>query len=183
MARKVLAGLFMTLDGVCENPGAWSMSYFNDQVGKIIGDNMAASDAMLLGRRTYEEWAAYWPDKTAEDDPFADYINNIPKYVVSTSLREPLEWRGSTLVSGTVGVRELKDKPGKGIAISGSITLIGSLMREGLVDELSLLVYPIVLGKGKRLFEGPDKVELKLIDSATLDNGVLSVRYGRPEGR
>jgi dihydrofolate reductase len=178
MARKVLAGLFMTLDGVCENPGAWSMSYFNDQIGKIIGDNMAASDAMLLGRRTYEEWASYWPDKTAEDDPFADYINNIPKYTVSTTLKEPLEWRGSTLISGTDGIRELREKPGKDIAISGSITLVGSLMREGLVDELSLLIYPMVLGKGKRLFESPDKVPLKLIDSTILDGGVISSRYG-----
>jgi dihydrofolate reductase len=177
MPRKILAGLFMSLDGVCENPGTWSMPYFNDQVGQIIGANTQNSDAMLLGRRTYEEWVAYWPGKTADDDPFADYINNVPKYVVSRTLKEPLEWEGSTLITGTDGIRELKQKPGKGMAISGSITLVGSLLREGMVDELALLVSPLVIGSGKRLFDSPEQVPLELIECTPLDNGVLSLRY------
>jgi dihydrofolate reductase len=178
---KILAGLFMSLDGVVEDPGKWSMPYFNEQVGEIISANMQASDAMLLGRQTYEEWADYWPGKTAEDDPFADYINNVPKYVVSRTLKEPLEWKGSTLVTDVDGVRDLKGKPGKGLAISGSITLIGSLLRERLLDELSLLVSPILIGSGKRLFESPQQVPLRLIGSRTLDNGVLAIQYARGE--
>lgn len=183
MARRILAGLFMTLDGVCEDPGEWSMPYFNEQVGEIITANMQASDAMLLGRRTYEEWADYWPGKTAEDDPFAGYINSVPKYVVSRMLKEPLKWEGSTLITDTDGIRELKGKPGKDIAISGSLTLVGSLLREGLLDELSLLVSPIVLGSGKRVFESPEQVPLQLVESRTLDNGVLALRYAPAEKR
>ncbi len=136
---------------------------------------------MLLGRRTYQEWAAYWPDKTAADDPYADYINNIPKHVVSTTLQPPLDWRNSTLVTGDVRkqIAELKQQSGKDIAITGSITLIGSLLREGLLDELSLLVFPVVVGSGKRLFDGPDQVPLKLVECRTFDNGVLALRYQR----
>lgn len=147
MMRKIIAGLFMSLDGVVESPDKWSFPYFNDEVGQVIGSSMAASDAMLLRRRTYEEWAAYWPDKTAKDDPFADYINDIPKVVVSTTLKS-VEWRNSTLVTGDVAeeIAKLKQQPGEGIAISGSITLIGSLLRDRLLDELSLLVDPVVVG-------------------------------------
>src|SRR5438552_11687531 len=147
MSRRILAGLFMTLDGSVHEPGEWSFPYFNDQVGEVITANMQASDAMLLGRRTYDAWAGYWPGMTADDDPFADYINNVQKYVVSTTLREPLTWKGSTLVRDLDGVRALKEKPGKNIAISGSITLVGSLLSQGLLDELALLVSPIVLGR------------------------------------
>lgn len=183
MARRILAGLFMTLDGVCEDPGNWSMPYFNEQVGEIITANMQASDAMLLGRRTYEEWADYWPGKTEKDDPFAGYINTVPKYVVSRTLKEPLAWEGSTLITGADEIRDLKERPGKDIAISGSLTLVGSLLRGGLLDELSLLVSPIVLGSGKRLFESHQQVPLQLIESRTLDNSVLALRYAPAEGR
>jgi dihydrofolate reductase len=143
---------------------------------------MEAADTMLLGRRTYEEWADYWPDKTAEDDPYADYINNVPKFVVSTSLTK-VEWRNSALVSGDLAeqVGKLKEQPGKGIAISGSITLIGSLLKMGLLDELSLLVFPVVVGSGKRLFEADEQLPLRLVDSKTFQNGVLSLTYERAE--
>ena len=182
MSRQILAGLFMTLDGSVHEPGEWSFPYFNEQVGEIITANMQASDAMLLGRRTYEAWADYWPKMTAEDDPFAGYINGVQKYVVSTTLREPLTWEGTELLTGLDQVAKLKDQPGKAIAMSGSITLVGSLLREGLLDELSLLVSPIVLGKGKRLFEDPSgSIGLRLIESRTLDNGVLALRYERAE--
>jgi dihydrofolate reductase len=177
--RKIVAGLFLSLDGVAEAPNRWVFPYMTDEVGQVVGDAMAASDAMLLGRRTYQEWAAYWPDKTAADDPFADYINTVPKHVVSTTLKPPLEWRNSTLVTGDVRqqITELKQQPGKDLAMSGSIALVGWLLREGLLDELSLLVFPVVVGSGKRLFDGPDQVALKLVQSKTFDNGVLSLRY------
>jgi len=179
MSRRILAGLFMTLDGICDEPGNWSFPYFNEQVGEAVGASMQASDAMLLGRVTYDAWADYWPDKTAEDDPFAGHINTVQKYVVSTTLQEPLRWKGTELLTGLDQVAKLREEPGKDIAISGSLTLVGSLLRDGLLDELSLLVSPIVLGKGKRLFEGPGEVPLKLIESRTLDNGVLHLRYER----
>src|SRR5207248_9405241 len=143
--------------------------------------------AMLLGRVTYEAWAGYWPGKTAEDDPFAGYINNVPKYVVSTTLQEPLTWKGSTLVRDLDGVRALKEQDGKNIAISGSITLVGSLLSEGLLDELALLVSPIVLGQGIRLFDRPaESVGLRLASHETFDNGVQSLVYvpaGKEGGR
>jgi dihydrofolate reductase len=180
MSRRIVAGLFMTLDGSVHEPGEWSFPYFNDQVGEVINANMQSSDAMLLGRRTWEAWADYWPKVKDEQDPFAGYINNVQKYVVSTTLREPLSWQPTELLTGVDQVAKLKDQPGKDIAISGSITLVGSLLREGLLDELSLLLEPIVLGKGKRLYEdAANPVGLQLVESRTLDNGVLSLRYQR----
>lgn len=177
--RKLTAGLFVSVDGVVESPEKWTFPYFNDEVGQVVQSQMEAADTMLLGRRTYEEFAAYWPDKTAEDDPFADYINNTPKLVVSNTLRS-VEWRNSTLVTGDV-VEELtkhKQQPGKNIGMTGSATLVGSLLRDGLLDELKLLLYPIVVGTGKRLFEGSaDQVPLKLVESRALSNGVLSLTY------
>jgi len=177
--RRIVAGLFMSLDGVVESPDKWTFPYFNDEVGQVIQSQMDASDAVLLGRRTYEEWAAYWPDKTAQDDPFADFINNTPKFVVSTTLKS-VEWRNSTLVTGNLAeeIAKLKRQPGKDIAISGSVTLAGSLLRDRLLDELSLLLNPVMVGTGKRLFEDPSgQVPLKLEESRTLSNGVLALRY------
>lgn len=182
--RKIIAGLFMTLDGVTESPDKWSFPYFNDEVGQVIGSNMESSDTILLGRRTYEEFAEYWPDKTAEDDPFADYINDTPKLVASTTLKT-LEWRNSSLIEGDVveALSRVKQQQGKNIQMTGSVTLVGSLLSAGILDELGLLVSPIVLGTGKRLFEnGAGQVPLKLIESKTLSNGVLSLTYGRADG-
>jgi dihydrofolate reductase len=183
MARRIVAGLFTSLDGIADNPGMWSMPYFNDQVGQIIGSAMQDADCMLLGRQTYEEWAGYWPGKTAADDPFADYINTVRKYVVSTTLHEPLSWQNSQLFTGTDQVEKLKQEEGKDIAISGSLTLVGSLLTAGLLDELSLLVSPIAIGSGKRLFDGKQRVPLTLLESRTLDNGVLHLRYAPDKGR
>ena len=178
--RRIVAGLFMTLDGSVHEPGEWSFPYFTDQVGDVITRGMEGSDAMLLGRKTYEAWADYWPKMSSEQDPFAGYINSVQKYVVSTTLREPLQWEGTELLTGLDQVAKLKEQPGKDLAMSGSITLVGSLLREGLLDELSLLLEPIVLGKGKRLFEDPSgSIGLRLIESRTLDNGVLHLRYER----
>lgn len=187
--RRTVGGLFVSLDGVAESPDRWVFPYFTEEVGQdfteevgqVVGSNMEASETMLLGRRTYEEWAEYWPDKTADDDPFAPYINNVAKVVVSTTLTS-VEWRNSTLLTGDLAeeLTNLKEQPGKDIAIGGSITLVGSLLREGLLDELSLLLFPVVIGTGKRLFEDASgQIPLKLVESTTFDNGVLSLRYGR----
>jgi dihydrofolate reductase len=178
MTRKIQAGEFMTLNGVVQEPGEWVFPYFTPDVGKVIGDNMDASDCMLLGRKTYEAWAEYWPGKTAEEDGYADYINNVQKYVVSSTLEPPLTWEGTELFRGLDEVRKLKEQDGKNIAISGSITLVGSLLQEGLLDELALLVAPIVIGQGIRLFDGPaGSVGLKLVSHETFDNGVQSLVY------
>lgn len=177
--RKIVAGLFISLDGVVESPDQWHFPYFNDEMGQAVGSAMAASDTMLLGRRTYEEFAAYWPDQSS-DVPPADYMNNTPKLVVSTTL-EKVEWQNSTLIDGHNMVEELtklKQQPGKNISITGSATLVRSLLRVGLLDELGLLVHPIVVGRGRRLFEdGSDQVPLKLVDSKTFSTGVLSLTY------
>ncbi|HEU4526662.1 MAG TPA: dihydrofolate reductase family protein [Actinomycetota bacterium] len=177
--RKIVAGLFVSLDGVTESPEGWTFPYFDDEVGQAIGAQMASSDAMLLGRRTYEEFARYWPEA---DAPFAGYMNETPKYVASTSLTS-VEWRGSTLLRGDVAgaVAALKREPGKDISIPGSVTLVRTLLGVGLVDQLRLLLYPIVVGRGKRLFEGPsDQVPMKLLDSRTFGTGVVSLTYEPP---
>jgi dihydrofolate reductase len=178
--KKILAGEFMTLDGVLERPDIWSMPYFSDEVGEIISANIEQCDAILMGRVTYQEWVGYWPGKTAEDDPFAGFINTVPKYVVSTTL-ESVEWEGATLLDGSnfrEEITRLKEQDGKDIAVSGSITVVQSLLREGLLDRLDLLVSPVVFGRGKRLFEDPEaSVGLQLVESRALANGVLSLSY------
>lgn len=169
--RKIVAGLFLTLDGVMEAPEQWQFPSFNDEMREAVGEKMATADTMLLARRTYEEFAAFWPNQTSEV-PFADEMNNTPKYVVSNTL-------------GTVAwqVTELKQQPGKNINITGSATLVRSLLGHGLLDELDLLVCPVVVGKGRRLFEdGGEQLGLKLVDSKTLSTGVLSLTYA-PAGR
>ncbi len=179
--RKIVAGLFISLDNVAEAPHEWHFPYFNDEMGAAVDQAVKESDAMLLGRVTYQEWAGYWPNYEGdEDNEFAKYINNVPKYVVSTTL-DTVDWKNSTLIKGNLAeeLTKLKQQPGKNIAISGSITLIQSLLRENLLDELNLLVHPIAVGSGKkRLFEddGP-QVPLKLVDSKVFSTGVLSLTY------
>ncbi len=140
---------------------------------------MAASDALLLGRVTYEGLAAFWPNQPG-GTPMVDYINTVPKFVVSTTLEEPLGWNNSTLIRGnaTVDITRLKQQPGKDIAILGSGALVRSLLQDDLLDELRLIIHPIVLGRGKRLFEdGGDRQVLKLVDSRTFGTGVVSLTY------
>jgi dihydrofolate reductase len=176
--RKTVAGILMTLDGVVEAPEKWQLRYYDDELGELIDAAAANADAMLLGRRTYEEFAAFWPSQDS-DEPMADYMNDTPKYVVSTTLTE-LDWRNSSLVSGNVAetVDALKRQPGGNIQIYGSPTLVRSLLRDGLLDELGLLVHPIVVGGGRRLFEnGNYGTALRLVDSRTLGTGVLALRY------
>lgn len=182
--RKIVSGLFMSLDGVVEAPDQWHFPYFNDEMGEIVASQMAGADAMLLGRRTYEEFAAFWADK-GSDVEFADEINGTPKLVASRTLTS-VDWQNSTLIEGDVGqaLRRLKEEPGKDISITGSATLVRSLLAQGLIDELRLLVHPFVVGSGKRLFETGEleRLPLKLISSRTLATGVIYLTYGQAEG-
>ena len=176
--RKIVAGLFISLDGVIEAPEQWHFPYFNDEMGEAVGSQMAAADTMLLGRHTYEAFAAYWPNQ-GDDVEFAAVMNDTPKLVASTTLSS-LEWQNSTLLGKDVAgeLRRRKEEPGKDIAITGSATLVRSLLREGLIDELRLLVHPIVVGTGKRLFEDQEeRVPLRLVDSKTFSTGVLYLTY------
>lgn len=181
--RKVIASMFISLDGVVESPDKWHFPYFSDEMGAAIGEAMASADALLIGRVGYEQWAAYWP--TASDSEIADFMNGTTKYVVSTTLGEDdLTWQNSTLVSGDVAqeIHAIKEQPGKNITISGSATLVRSLLRKGLLDELRLMVHPIVVGSGRRLFDdGNGQVALELAECTTFSNGVLDLTY-RPAG-
>jgi dihydrofolate reductase len=182
--RKVTAGLFVSLDGVTESPEKWQLPYFNDEMGEAIGAAMVQADAMLLGRVTYQEFASYWPGVRSEDQPFADYMNNTPKYVVSRTL-DTVEWNNSTLIKGNIAeeITKLKQQPGKNIGITGSATLVQSLLQDDLLDELGLMIHPVVVGVGRRLFkDGGDLKELKLVDSKTFSTGVVSLTY-QPAGQ
>jgi dihydrofolate reductase len=182
--RKVVAAEFLSLDGVMESPDKWHFPYFNDEMGEVIGEGFAASDAMLMGRVNYEEWAEYWPKQDPEENPVAAVMNDFRKYVVSMTLEEPLEWSNSTLIKGNVAeeIEKLKNQPGMDIAISGSATLVRSLLRYGLLDELKLMVHPILVGGGKRLFdEKAETKPLELVNSKTFSTGVLYLTY-RPVG-
>lgn len=177
--RKIVAGLLISLDGVVESPSEWGFSqYFNDEMKEGIAAGTAQADAVLLGRRTYLEFAKLWPNQ-GSDVLMADFLNNSPKYVVSTTL-DTLEWANSSLVIGDLAeeLGQLKRQPGKNILIPGSPTLVRSLLRDGLLDELSLNVCPVVVGSGMRLFdEITNQVRLKLVDSRTLSTGVVGVTY------
>ncbi len=178
--RKVVASEFVSLDGVVESPDQWHFPYFNDQMGDAIGAAMDASDAMLMGRVLYEEWAAFWPNQDPDENPIAERMNGVLKYVVTTTLEEPLDWQNSTLIGDNVAeeISRLTEQPGKDISISGSPTLVRSLLQDDLLDELRLMVHPIVVGSGKRLFEdGGDQKALQLVDSKTFSTGVLYLTY------
>ena len=177
--RKIVAGLFSTVDGVVKIPEEWMGPYFTPELGQTIGSLMGAQDAMLLGRVTYQEFAAHWPNQAGD---MADTMNGTPKYVVSGTL-ESADWQNSTLIpaaSAFAEIAELKQQPGQNIGMTGSGTLVTSLLREGLLDELHLLVFPLVAGSGKRLFGAPgDKLPLTLLDSATFQSGVVHLTYAK----
>ena len=177
--RKLISSFFISLDGVVEAPDTWHFPYFNDEMGEAVGNAIAETDTMLLGRRVYEEWAAYWPQQDPASDPFVSIMNETPKVVVSTTL-EHVDWQNSTLLDGGLadGVNALKAEHGKNIGVSGSATLVRSLLEQGLLDELRLLVHPLVVGKGAKLFpDGSPPVSLELVDSRTFATGVLDLTY------
>jgi dihydrofolate reductase len=180
--RKVISGLFISLDGVVEAPNLWQFDHFDDGMMAAMADHIDHEDTILLGRVTYQEWAPYWP--TSTDEPYASHINNTPKYVVSTTL-DKVEWQNSTLVKNDLAqtIARLKQQPGKNIGVSGSPTLAYSLLQADLLDELTLMVHPVVVGSGKRLFkEGGELKRLKLVDSKTTSTGVLILTY-RPRDK
>jgi dihydrofolate reductase len=177
--RKVVVSEFVTLDGVIEDP-SWTFQFSSAEQEKFKFDELAAGDAFLLGRVTYEGFAAAWPHMTEEAGEFADMMNGYPKYVVSTTLEEPLEWNNSTLIKGNVAeeITRLKQEPGKEILVFGSGDLVNTLMRHDLVDEYRLMVFPVVVGNGKRLFEdGRDTKVLRLVGTETLSSGVVVLSY------
>ena len=176
--RKIVAGLFMSLDGVVGAPDQWSFPYFNEEMGQVVGGLIAASDTLLLGRKTYEEFAAAFGGDTS-GNPDAAQMNGIRKVVVSTTLQSA-DWQNSALMTGDVaeGVAKLKQEDGGNIGMSGSNTLLRWLLQRGLVDELHLLIVPLVVGRGMRLVEGEgEQLPLALAESQSLSNGVLHLTY------
>jgi dihydrofolate reductase len=173
--RKIVASLFVSLDGVAEAPDTWHFPYFDDEMGDAVGVAMAGCDAMLLGRKQYEQFAAYWP--TSEDE-FAGFMNSQKKYVVTTTLSEAT-WNNTEIITGDVpaGLRALKDSEGKDIAITGSLTLVRSLLKARLLDRLQLFVHPLVLGKGARWFDDLEDVKLTLSSAEAFASGVINKIY------
>jgi dihydrofolate reductase len=171
----IQANFFISLDGVVEAPETWHMSYFNDEMGEIVGAGLEVNKAFLLGRKGYDESSSYWPNETGE---FADYFNNIPKYVISSSLEDP-SWNNTSVVAGDVdSVRAMKAGVDGPIFMAGSAITVRWLLENGLLDELQLLLHPVVVGKGQRLFEGEfDTHGLDLVESKTLSTGVVHLLY------
>jgi dihydrofolate reductase len=184
--RKITAGLFISLDGVVAAPDQWHFPYFNDEMGAAVDAVFTSSDTMLLGRKTYDDHAGAWPEREAEggeDAEFAKVLGDARKIVV-TRQRPELTWRNSELLEGDLveAVTALKHEPGGSIAISGSVSVVRQLLAAGVLDELHLLVHPIAVRKGMRLFdEGEPPIPLKLLSSQTFTTGVLHLVYGPAE--
>jgi dihydrofolate reductase len=183
--RKITAGMFVALDGVVEAPDQWHFPYFNDEMGAAVGGQLGAADTILLGRETYDSFAGAWPDREAEggeDAEFAKKLGDARKIVVS---RQNLEftWRNSEQLTGELAeaVAALKNEPGGDIGISGSVSVVRQLLAAGLLDELHLLVHPIVVGKGMRLFDERESIPLKLLSSQTFQTGVMYLVYAQAE--
>jgi dihydrofolate reductase len=178
--RKIKSYFFISLDGVVESPDKWHFPYFDDEMGAAVGAGFATADALLMGRVLYEEWAVYWPEHA--DEPFGDVMNSIKKYVVSNSLHTA-EWQNSEIITGGVAQKlsDIKAQDGGDIAMSGSPTTARWLLREGLLDELNLLVHPIAVGEGLARLFPPDEpsIPLELLSSQTLKTGVLNLSYSR----
>jgi dihydrofolate reductase len=193
---RVTVTTFLTLDGVVQGPGSpeedrsggfeqggWLVPYADEDMGRLVADWFALADGFLLGRRTYEIFSAYWPHVTDEHDPVATRLNGLPKYVASKTL-DSVEWHNSTLLKGDVTeeVARLKREPGRELQVHGSGTLVQTLMAHELIDEYRLWFYPVVLGKGKRLFaEGGTPTALRLVDTKTTGAGVVIHVY-QPAG-
>jgi dihydrofolate reductase len=177
--RRVVVSEFISLDGVVEDP-RWTFQFSSDDRDQFKFDELAASDALLLGRVTYEGFAAAWPQMEEQTGEYGAWMNGYPKHVVSRTLEEPLGWNNSTLVEGDVAeeVSRLKEQPGKDILIFGSGDLVNTLMQHDLIDEYRLMVFPIVVGSGKRLFdEGGDTKPLQLLGTQTFDSGAIVLTY------
>ena len=177
--RKIKSNFFISLDGAVESPDKWHFPYFDEQMGEAVGSAFATADAMLMGRRLYDEWAEYWPANA--DQPFGDVMNGTQKYVVSSTL-ERADWNNTELVTGddVAGrIAAIKAQEGGDISMSGSATTVRWLLRAGLLDELRLLVHPILVGDGlARLFPADEAtIPLSLAGSRTFESGVLDLTY------
>jgi dihydrofolate reductase len=172
--RNIVVTEFLSLDGIMENP-AWTFPYWNDEIASFKGEESTATDALLLGRVTYQGFAAAWPESPDEG---AVFFNNVRKYVVSTTLNS-VEWNNSTLINANIveAITNLKQQEGQDITVHGSATLVQTLMQHNLVDRYRLLVYPVVLGKGKRLFVEGTTATLKLVETRTFSSGVTALIY------
>lgn len=189
--RRIVVSEFVSLDGVMEDPGGaeksefggWTIPYWDDELGQFKASELFASDALLLGRVTYEGFAAAWPSMSDEQG-FADHMNSVAKYVVSSTL-DTAEWKNSTLLKGDLvdEVTDLRQQPGQDILVAGSATLVQTLMRHGLVDDLRLAIYPVVLGSGKRLFGEGGHTNLDLASHQATSRGVTLVTYRRAENQ
>jgi len=175
--RKVVAMEFISADGVIESPHEWHFPYFGEDMGELLNELTGDMSALLLGRVTYEDFAASWPQRS-DDEPGAKEMNETPKYAVTTTLTSA-DWQNSTLITSDVAsqVRQLKEQPGGPIVIWGSATLVRWLLSEGLLDELHLFVHPIVVGDGKRLFDGARRTLLEVVASHALSLGTMHIAY------
>jgi dihydrofolate reductase len=180
IVRKLVVTEFVSLGGVMEEP-RWTFKYWNDEIARFKGEESSASDALLLGRVTYQGFAAAWTGSKAEG---ADYFNSVRKYVVSKTLEEPLEWNNSMLIKDNIveEITNLKQQNGQDITVHGSATLVQTLMQHDLVDRYRLLVYPLVVGKGKRLFKEGTTATLKLLESRSFGSGVVALVYEPDRG-
>ena len=184
--RKITAELFISLDGVVEAPDQWHFPYFNEEMGAAVESTLGATDTLLLGRRTYDSFAGAWPEREAaggDDAPFAKVLGDVRKIVVSNRQLE-FTWRNSEQLAGDLveGVAALKNEAGGRIGMSGSVSVVRQLLAAGLLDELHLLVHPIAVRKGMRLFdEGEPPIPLKLVSSETFRTGVLNLLYAPAE--
>ena len=176
--RKIIVSEYVSLDGIMEEPGAWSFDFWSEEAAKFKYDELFASDTLLLGRVTYAGFAKAWPTMEGTGD-FGERMNSLPKYVVSSTLKQA-EWNNSRLIQGNAveEIARLKQEPGQDILLAGSGALVRSLMPHGLIDEYRLMVHPVVLGSGKRLFpEGSEKLVLKLVETRAFSSGVVVLTY------
>ncbi len=172
----IVSNFFISLDGVVESPDKWHFPYFNDEMGAAVGSAMQSTTAFLMGRTLYGEWSQYWPQQSTEQ-PFTEFINSTPKFVVSSSLTDP-SWANTTVLPGDADrVRAVKEQTEGTISMSGSATTVRWLLANGLLDQLNLLVHPIAVGSGQRLFENTGTQPLKLISQETYSTGVLNLAY------
>jgi dihydrofolate reductase len=175
---RIVSNFFIALDGVVEAPNEWHFPYFDDAMGRVVGEGMQTTTAFLLGRRLYDDWSEYWPAQP-DDVPFSSFINEMPKYLITHRPIEGEVWHNTTVFGAdpVEEVRGLKERSPGDIGMSGCATTVRWLLRENLLDELNLLVHPIAVGRGQRLFEDTPTTPLELVASEALPTGVLHLRY------